>query len=517
MKLLNADEMRDIDRRATEEYGIPSILLMENAGLRIVELIEDLGRGVKGLHVVILAGRGNNGGDGLVAARHLINGGAKVDTFLLGDSQELTQDSGINYDMLGRVKAGIYPLRQEEDLDKLMVSLLSADVIIDAIYGIGFHGSLGEFETQVAKLVNWSQATVISADIPSGVEADTGKIHGEAIRADYTVTFALPKVGLVLDPGKEYAGTLTVADISIPRVLLSDPRVSTHLIDGPMVQHHFAPRRSETHKGTFGHALIIGGSAGMTGAVIMSAYAALRAGAGLVTTAVPESLLSLVDTTVLEIMTRPLPQTRGAAISLEALPAIENLLGTSSVCAIGPGMSRYPEANAILRFVLKNSGIPVIIDADGINALQGDASILKDRQVPVVLTPHPGEMARLTGLSAEAIQQNRLEIARRYALLWGITLVLKGNKTVIASPNGELFVNICGNPGMATAGSGDVLTGIIAGLIAQGLKPLDAAVAGVYLHGMAGDQVVLKTGERGLVAGDLIQAIPDILCDLEEF
>ncbi len=516
MKLLTAEEMREVDRQASKTYGIPSIILMENAGLRMVECIRKKYNELHALNVLILAGRGNNGGDGLVVARHLLNAGARVEIFLLGECGQLTADALLNYEILQKMGKTINPLVQEQDLDKFMLSLLSADLIIDAIYGIGFRGKLGEFESRIVKWVNASRARVIAADIPSGVEADTGNVHGEAVHADETVTFALPKLGLVLEPGNKYAGELTIADISIPQALLNDARWKTNLIDTKLIRKHFAVRPAESHKGSFGHALMIGGSAGMSGAIIMSSYAALRTGAGLVTAAVPESLLNLVDGAILEVMGRPLDETKDAAISAEALPAIENLLGTSSVCAIGPGMSGYPEANAILRFVLENAGIPVIIDADGINALKGDAGILKKRQIPVVITPHPGEMARLTGLSVEEIQQNRMKIARDFAVEWGITIVLKGNKTVVASPSGSLYINPSGNPGMATAGSGDVLTGIITGLIAQGLKPEDAAVAGVYLHGLAGDRASLHTGQRGLVAGDIIQALPDTLSWLEK-
>jgi len=271
------------------------------------------------------------------------------------------------------------------------------------------------------------------------------------------------------------------------------------------------PRSANSHKGTYGHVLLVGGSPGMVGAVMMSSQAALRTGAGLVTAAVPESLTAVVDSSLMEVMTAPLGQTGQSAIALEALPAIENLLGTVSVCAVGPGMSRYPEAGAIVRHILERSGVPLVIDADGLNALENDVTVLKDRQVPIVLTPHPGEMARLTGKTIEEIQSHRLEIAQTFAEEWGVTLVLKGNKTIIANPSGEVYINISGNPGMATAGSGDVLTGIITGLIAQGLKPQDAAFAGVYLHGLAGDLAAQIKGEPGLIAGDLISCIPEVL------
>lgn len=515
MKLLKAAEMKKIDQMASADYDIPSLILMENAGIRTVEVIDEMLVEPKGKSVVVIAGKGNNGGDGLVIARHLINAGVAVDTFLLGEADEMTADASINYSILQKMTPNIYPLTQEQHLDRLMLSLLVCDLIVDAMYGIGFKGTMRDFESRVVKMINWCKSPVVAVDIPSGVEADTGKVTGEAIKARQTVTFALPKVGLVLEPGKDYAGTLTVADISIPQPLLNSPELKTNLITDNMVKPFISQREPETHKGTYGHALVAGGSAGMTGAVAMSSFAALRTGAGLVTAAVPVSVLPVAAAAHREIMTAPLAETEGASIALEALPALNNLLGTASVCAIGPGMSRYPEANGVLRFVLERAGIPIVIDADGINALEGDTSILKNRQVPVVLTPHPGEMARLVGKSIAEVQSDRMETARDFATEYGVCLVLKGNKTIVAVPSGEVFVNITGNAGMATAGSGDVLCGMIAGLMAQGLKPQDAAVTAVYLHGLAGDYAAREKGLRGITAGDILDAIPYILKQLE--
>jgi len=515
MKLLKADEMKAIDRKASSDFGIPSIVLMENAGLRTLEVVEDILGGSKNKSIIILAGKGNNGGDGLVIARHLMNSDAKVKVFITGQESELTPDSRLNYNILLRMGAAIETLVSDEDLDRLLPFLINADLIIDALYGIGFKGSLNEFHSRIVKMVNWCRVPVVAVDIPSGVEADTGHVHGLAIKATHTVTFALPKIGLILEPGKDYVGTLSVADISIPKELLTAASLKTNLMDEQMVKSLFGPRKAESHKGTYGHVLVIGGSPGMVGAVMMASLAALRTGAGLVTAAVPESLAGIVDSSLMEVMTAPLAETGQSTIALEALPAMENLLGTVSVCAIGPGMSRYPEAAAIIRYVLERAGVPVVIDADGLNALSEEIEILKDRQIPIVLTPHPGEMGRLCGMSNEEIQSNRLETTRKFAQEWGVTLVLKGNKTVIANPSGEAFINISGNPGMATAGSGDVLCGIIAGLIAQGLKPQEAAWAGVYLHGLAGDFAAESKGERGLIAGDLIASLPEVIKQFE--
>lgn len=515
MKILNSQEMREIDQQAINEYGIPGIVLMENAGLQTAELVLNLLKQSGGRNAIILAGKGNNGGDGLVIARHLFNKGLNVETFLLANPGELGNDSSTNYNILARLGSKIYKLVEEKDLNQLMLSLRSGDIVIDAIYGNGFKGGLNNFDSRVVKLVNQTNLPVVAVDIPSGVEADTGRVYGEAIKATHTVTFALPKLGLILEPGREYTGELIVADISIPNKLLENSNLKKNLIDSKFIQPLIRPRPAESHKGSYGHALVIGGSPGLTGAVIMSAQSALVTGAGLVTAALPESLLSIVDSHLVEVMTTPLAEDARGYIALQALPAIENLLGTSSVCLIGPGMSGYPDAAAVVHFLLERSGIPLVIDADGLNALQNNTRILKGRQVPVVLTPHPGEMARLTGKSIEEIQANRVDIAMYYAREWEVTLVLKGNRTIIADPFGNIYINTTGNPGMATAGSGDVLSGIITGLIAQGLKPHDSAIAGVYLHGRAGDIAKERKGERGMLAGDIIQAIPDILSIFE--
>ena len=515
MKLVNSQEMKQIDSKAINDYMIPGLVLMENAGIRTVEIVEEILDGAAGKTVLVLVGKGNNGGDGLVIARHLMNSGAQVFVFALGRPEAFPPDARTNFEILKKMGGQFYELQQEADLDSLMICLLNSDLIVDALYGNGFKGRLNDYEARLADMVNWCKKPVVAVDIPSGVDADTGLVHGTAIRAAHTVCFALPKIGLVLEPGKDYVGTLSVADISIPRTLLLDNQLKTNLITADMVGPFIKLRPAESHKGTFGHALVIGGSVGLTGAVVMASYAALRTGAGLVTAALPESLAPIVDGVITEVMAAPLPESGEALIGLEAVAVLDNLMGTVSVAAIGPGMSGHAEAAAVMRHVLQRAGIPLVIDADGLNALVGNTDIFKDRQVPIVLTPHPGEMSRLTGKSIAEIQAGRLEVARHYAVEWGVTLVLKGNKTVVADPFGNLYINIIGNPGMATAGSGDVLCGIITGLIAQGLKATEAAVAGVYLHARCGDRVAEQKGQRGLVAGDMIAVLPEILCSFE--
>ncbi|HZK44403.1 MAG TPA: NAD(P)H-hydrate dehydratase [Syntrophomonadaceae bacterium] len=515
MKVVKAHEMRKIDERAINEYGIPSLVLMENAGIRAVEVIEEILENVRGKKVVIIVGKGNNGGDGLVVARHLLNAGAQVDIFILGKNEELSQDNLTNFNIINKMLADSHQLYEEKDLDSLMLALLSADLIVDSIYGIGFKGKLGDFDAKIIKILNWADAPTIALDIPSGVDADTGKVNGEAIQALHTVTFGLPKIGLLLEPGRTYVGSLSVADISIPHTMLEDSDLNINLITPALISPLLLNRSAESHKGTYGHVLVVGGSIGLTGAVVLSSNAALRVGAGLVTAAVPESLLPIVQTNLVEVMTSPLAETGQATIALEAKPALENLLGTVSVCAVGPGMARYPEALAILDFIIKRAGVPIVIDADGLNAIEQDISILKDRQVPIVLTPHPGEMARLMGKTIPEVQADRLNMALELAQKCGVTVVLKGYNTIIATAKGEAYINLNGNPGMATAGSGDVLTGMIAGLIAQGLKPVEAAVTGVFLHGAVGDKVAEVKGQRGMTSGDIINFMPDILQGFE--
>ena len=516
MKLIKAEDMKEIDRRATSEYGIPSLVLMENAGIRTVEMAQEMLPFIAGKKIIILTGRGNNGGDGLVAARHLYNHGADPVVFIMGDPGQLSPDGRVNHGILQKLTHKIYPLTEAEHREKLILEMLGAELVIDALFGIGFKGSLDDLTASVAHIVNKSKIPVLAVDIPSGVEADSGHVNGEAFQATATITFALPKPGLILEPGRHYAGRLKVADISIPPALLQDQRLPMNLITADMVAGMLGPRDPESHKGTFGHAILIGGSTGMSGAILLASRGAIRCGAGLVSAALPESLVPVFDTASQEVMSIPMAQTRQGAIAVEALPAIENILGTASVCAIGPGMSRYKEANAIVRFVLERAGIPVVIDADGLNALEEDVSILKERQIPVVLTPHPGEMARLTGKTIDEVQSDRIHYATYYAREWGVTIVLKGNKTLIAAPNGDVYVNTTGNPGMATAGSGDVLCGIITGLISQGLKPVQASVAGVYLHGLSGDHVTETRGQRGLIASDLLEALPCVMVPFEK-
>lgn len=516
MKLVSAQEMKSLDQQAMSQFGIPGIVLMENAGLRVVETIKEiLGNSLTGRRILIFAGKGNNGGDGLVVARHLLNAGAEVKVFLLTRPQELTGDALTNFNILQAMQGRIYTVLEEKDLQRVDISLLYADLIVDAIYGTGFKGKATGLVARVIEMVSPVAKPVIAVDLPSGLEADTGKVNGPCVQATHTVTFCLPKLGLFLYPGARFAGRVKVVDIGIPRALWNRQDLRRQLLTEDWCRSRLEPREPTGHKGTYGHVLVVGGSPGMTGAVFMAAQSALKAGAGLVTAGVPVSLHPIMEEKTTEVMTVPLPETANRTLGKEALGPILELAARATVLAIGPGMSRYPEGYGLLKELLTQITVPVVIDADAINLLAGHDEIFTRRSVPMVITPHPGEMARLCDTSPQKIQENRLVVAAKTAEHWGITVVLKGAGTVVASPVGDLYINSTGNPGMATAGSGDVLTGIIAGLMAQGMDPTEAAAVGTYIHGAAGDMAAGVVGQRALVAGDLIGFLSKVLQRLE--
>lgn len=521
MKIVTAAEMRALDEAASAVYGIPSIVLMENAGLQVFAEIKEMLGEVKGKRVLVFVGRGNNGGDGFVVARHLINAGAEVKIFLLCRSEEIKGDAGVNFQICKQMRAKIYPLQNgERDLQKVNISLLYADLAVDAIYGTGFRGVVTGLAAEVIEILNRSGKPIVAVDLPSGLEADTGRVNGPCIGATRTVTFCLPKLGLLLEPGAEYVGKLRVADITIPQSLVAQQKTNRELLTATWCASQLPRRNPEAHKGDFGHVFIAGGAEGMTGAVTMAGLAALRSGAGLVTLGVPRSLHPLLEAKTLEVMTRPLPETEGSSLSREAAAPLLDLANERSVLALGPGMSRHPAGKELLRAVLPEVKVPVVIDADGLNLLAellaAEPEFLKKVKAPLILTPHPGEMARLLRVSNAEIQKDRLEKAQQASVAWGCVVVLKGAKTVVASPEGKIYLNPTGNPGMATAGTGDVLTGIIAGFLAQGLNPLTAAAVGVYVHGASGDRAAQVKGKKGLIAGDLIAYLPLVLKEIEE-
>ena len=513
MKLVTAAQMREIDRMAVEHYGLPSLVLMENAGAAVARETEALLGGLAERRICICAGRGNNGGDGFVAARHLMNGGAKVKVFLLGEKTGLQGDGLIYANVLTRMGVDILEVGNERDWDKARVAAAFSECVIDALVGTGYKGEASNQLTLVIDLINKSGKKVVSVDVPSGICADTGQVKGIAVKASVTVTFGQPKPGLVLYPGTAYAGKVMVDAIGMPEPLLYTTSVQQQLITAAHVRQLLPVRRGDAHKGSNGHAGIIAGSQGYTGAAALCATAALRTGAGLVTLAAGTSLRGVLEVKLTEAMVRTLPEIGGGAIGMKAVPFVEELSAHWDVIAIGPGSGRHNETQAAIRGIIANADKPLVIDADGIQAIAGHMDVISQCEALAILTPHPGEMSALTGLTPNQINQNRIEVARQTAQQWNSIFVLKGAPTVVAYPDGAVYVNSTGNAGLATGGTGDVLTGIIAALIAQGLSSHDAAVAGVYLHGLAAD-IIAKSGMIGMTAGDIVTALPAALAGL---
>jgi len=515
MRVVSAAEMRELDRLAIEDYGISGIVLMENAGLKVVEVVRQMLGDVRGKVISVFAGKGNNGGDGFVVARHLFNMGGRVRVFLLAKTGEIAGDAGVNLRIWEKMGQPVYTVDQDDRLDRLRSFLAGSDLIIDAIFGTGFKGLAGQPAAGVIQAINDSGKPVLAVDIPSGLEADSGLAGGPCVRATQTVTFGLPKLGLVQEPGAGYVGKLYVADISIPSFLLKAEHLKRHLLTREVVSNWLAPRPADFHKGDCGRVLVVAGSPGMTGAACLAAGGAARAGAGLVTLAVPAGLQKLVAGKLTEVMTAALPATSGQTISRNALDDLLALAERADVVALGPGITTHPETAALVRELLPALRTSCVLDADGLNCLVDHTDIFQHTLVPLVLTPHPGEMGRLTGKTAAGVQKQRLSSTEQAAKAWGAVVLLKGAATIVAAPGGTVYINSTGNPGMATGGSGDVLTGVIAGLLGQGLGALEAAAAGAYLHGLAGDYAARQKGYRGLLAGDILACLPEALKETE--
>ena len=513
MKAATATEMREIDRTAIEEYGIPGVVLMENAGMAVVRRLELLAERLAERKFCILAGKGNNGGDGYVIARHLANQGAKVKVFLLGEKAAARGDARINLDIIEKMALDVLEIGSERDWDKARVAMSFADYIVDALLGTGVRGEVSGDMARMIALVNAAGKPVVAVDIPSGVDADAGRICGTAVQAAHTVTFALPKPGLFIYPGAACTGELTVADIGIPAAVVAAQHIKQNITMADYVRAILPGRSPDAHKGTAGRTLVIAGSRGLSGAAAMAAEGALRAGAGLVTLAAPAGMQDLLATKLTEVMTKPLADTADGSICQDAVRDMVALAAGCDVLAIGPGLGRCEATAAAVRETIMAVECPLVIDADALYALSGHTGMLNECAALPVLTPHPGEMARLTGQPVELVNSDRINIARQAAGEWGSIVVLKGARTVVAFPDGEVYINPTGNAGMATGGTGDALTGIIAGLIAQGMSSHDAAVAGVYIHGLAGD-IAAQAGMIGMTATDLLKAVPAALCGI---
>lgn len=524
MRLALSSEMREIDRRTIEEFGVPGIVLMENAGLAVLHILKqffavgsDGGSCFKGRSFLIICGPGNNGGDGFVIGRHLYNLGAEVTAVLAAPPDRYRGDALINfraYEALVRDDLqGPHFMYCGEDgtieTNLFCILLAKSDMVIDAVYGTGFTGELPEPVQQISQETCRSGKPVLSVDIPSGVDADTGRVSKGAFKADITVTFALSKPGLEVYPGKEFAGSVKRAYIGIPDILLESDMLHFNVLTEKEAKEMLPKRPATAHKGTFGRSLVVAGSTGMTGASYLSATAALLTGSGLVTLCIPKSLNHILEEKTTEVMTLPCPETAEGTFSKQAAEVITSQIQTSNAVILGPGLGRNSELSYFVEDIINSCKIPVLLDADGLfNLNTASLCRLGSKGIIPVLTPHPGEMARLTGLSIGEIESDRIKVAVSFAREWNSIVLLKGAATIIAEPGGRVYINPTGNPGMASGGVGDVLSGIIGSFLTQGVDPFSSAVLGAYMHGLAGDLALQETGMASLTAGTLLQYIP---------
>ena len=508
MYLVTADQMRRVDQKAINEFGIPEMVLMENAGKAVVEFLKETFSDLQKKEVTILAGSGNNGGDGLVVARYLHGMGVSVKVFLIAD-RELSPSAKLNYNILTKLPVKIYPLDSENSMHLLKVTLNYSDILIDAVLGTGISRTVSGRVEQIIDIVNRRSCVKVAVDTPSGLNSLNGEIWGRCLKADYTVTLAQPKRGLYLNKGLKYCGKVVVKDIGIPEEVYDGMELNCEVIEPDCLNPLREPRNRSSHKGTYGHLLIAGGSMGMSGAVTMAAQSALRSGVGLVTCAVPEAIQMHVAVNVPEAMVQPV--SGGKNFSVAGGSEIRDLSRNKKAVVIGPGMGVSEETGSIILNLIQSVKCPIVIDADGLSSADFWLDRINDTVSPVILTPHPGEMAQLTGLETGFIQDNRLEVASDFAQKHGVWLVLKGANTIIATPDGKLYMNTIDSPALAVAGSGDVLAGILGAFLAQGMTPDDACCRAVCLHGMVGRSVAHEVGEICSKAGDIIEGISTIL------
>ena len=506
MKLVTAARMGELDRRTIEEIGIPGAVLMENAGRGVVAEILRRYRHLFPGPVLVLAGKGNNGGDGYVIARHLRERSWQVRTIVLAEPAAVTGDARLNLQVLTGTGGQVDYAPDGQSLQKLLGAAGEVALAVDALFGTGLSSPVrGHYATAIDWL-NGCGRPVVAVDIPSGVAASSGRELGVAVRAELTVTFAFAKLGHAVYPGAGCTGALALADIGIPRCLAETVDARDLLVEAAEAAALLPARPAAGHKGTFGHLLVVAGSTGKAGAAAMTAMGGLRSGAGLVTVAAPQEVQRALQIKLTEAMTEPLPGS--AVLGRAALEPLCRLWEGKDALAVGPGLGQAEETRDLVQQLVGECPLPLVLDADGLNAVAAAPQVLTGRSAGTVLTPHPGEMARLSGRSIAEVEADRLETARVFARRFGVVLVLKGARTVTAFPDGRVRINGSGNPGLASGGMGDVLTGLIGALLAQGLCPEDAAVLGVFLHGYAADRLAERLGEAGMIAGDLLTELP---------
>ncbi|HMP75283.1 MAG TPA: NAD(P)H-hydrate dehydratase [Kiritimatiellia bacterium] len=519
MKIVTAQTMRELDRRTTEEFDIKGTVLMERAGNGVANAVRRLAE-ISGFHsafVHLVAGRGNNGGDAFVAARQLKDLGFGVEVWLAGSIAQVTGDAAFYLSKLKTAKIRVEELPTMEDWQEAIKHPLAAEILVDGVLGTGITGPA---RGPVAGAIQYiraqaNEALVVSIDLPSGLNADTGVPEGDAVAADVTVTMGLPKRGLVAPAAIDHVGAIEVVDIGLPAEAVADADADdVEMIYLPDLQPLFPRRPRNTHKGDYGHLVLIGGGASFTGAITLAARAASRSGAGLVTAIVPHSLRPVVATASPETMVAGAPETADGALAETAIDVIRPHLAPGRTVVLGPGLTRGPAARALVEFLVREAPGPLVLDADALAVMAGEPELFRGAKRPILLTPHPGEAALLLGTTAAAIQSDRIGAVRALAEKSGAIVVLKGAGTLVARHGHNIFVNTTGNPGMAKGGAGDVLSGLLGGLLAQGYDPFAAACAAVYVHGRAGDLSVWRRCQVSLTAGDLIEELPFAFRDL---
>jgi NAD(P)H-hydrate epimerase len=511
MYILTADEMREMDRQTIETFGLPGRVLMENAGRGATRAIFQTWPDVYTKSVAVFAGKGNNGGDGFVIARYLAQHGVDVTVYLLAGRDRLKGNAADNFKHLETLGITVTEMPDELTFSRYKSQIACSGLVVDAVLGTGLESEVKGYYANVIDFMNNLKAPVFSVDIPSGLASDTGNPCGICIKADATATFAFAKLGHMLLPGADYTGKLFIVDIGIPPHIVKSAKPAHKLLTAELIKSLVPMRSSLAHKGQTGHVLVAAGSTGKTGAAVMAATAAMRAGAGLVTLAVPESINNVVETRALEVMTRPFAESEKGVLGKNSLEEILSMAKDKACLALGPGLTTAGTTRELVCGLIQNSPVPVVADADALNILASDPEVMHKRRSELILTPHPGEMSRLAKISTAEIQADRISAAKNFAEKNKIHLVLKGARTIIAHPDGSVFVNPTGNPGMASGGMGDVLTGMIAGFLAQGVSETHACHLGVYLHGAAGDMLAQSKGAFGYLAGELMDHLPETL------
>ncbi len=515
LPLVDSGQMMELDEAAVRRYAMPSILLMENAGRCVVDEIERRFGPLKGSRILVLAGKGKNGGDGFVAARHAVQRGASAAVLLVAKGNELQGDAKTNYEILRHM--GDTRLTVLRTFDGKALSSERFDYIIDAIFGTSFRGQItGSLKDVVDWINSQRDSKIIAVDIPSGVNASTGETSSTVVRARLTITMALPKTGLFLGGGRDACGSIAVADIQMPAPLVRSLTSRVALVEEDDIRRSLPVRAIDAQKQSVGKIFVLAGSKGMAGAALLCSQSAMKSGAGAVVLAIPSAAFPAVSRRTLEVMPLEIPSTEEGSAALSSMALFTPRMKWADIILLGPGLTQNAETVELVEKVISTSVKTLVIDADGLNALAGNITLLKKRKcASVILTPHLGEFSRLTSLTAEEIEKNKLDIARSFARKHNVVLVLKGASTLVAAPDGNVYVNSTGNAGMATAGSGDVLAGIIAALAGQHNSAVQAAVNGVDVHGRAGDIARDECGEMGMLASDILRRIPSVLRDMQ--